>query len=176
MVLSTKGTPSPSCSKLYEALCVSSCTSCGNFAAWINIITSCRVCYICLTTRESSQPTIPSLAKSVYGLDKSRILEFPRMKSEPSVYGARAPRKTYQKRQIWLDGEATYRAAIYSECQRLLHGPQCRKIMQAYVQQLSSISCERLADGFSLPLRSDSTTEKPISNASCAWYARHGMM
>lgn len=188
-VLSTRRSPSPSLSQLYELLCSQSCGFCGEFGAWIHLLTASRVCYICFTTKSECQPVLRPYIRAAYGLEKKTVIGLPTMLSLPGAYGLYLYGKSQQKRQILVDDVAARWAAIrlhgskpalniFMEQKRLAQGregPQHAEMMMAYARQLSGIhrfNGRSHREGVPLTTGEDSYPRRFMCVVRIPWYDR----
>jgi len=75
-----------SCRQLHEQLCSHECVNCGRFGAFFYVLTSSRVCYVCLVENPQFLPITPNHAGVIYGLEPSEIAKLPTAVSIPGRY------------------------------------------------------------------------------------------
>jgi hypothetical protein len=98
------------CEMLYKKLFIHGCEECGDFAAYLYIITCKRVCFLCLSEKPSYLPIGADLIKWRYGLDRRKIQILPHMKTLPGIY---SPGERKFSRSITLfDFDSILRIAI----------------------------------------------------------------
>lgn len=93
---------------LYEFQATPACCFCGDFAAYIYLLTSARVCWLCLMERVEILPMLPSHARDEFGLDNQTFVQVPTFRSLPGTYSHR--RTTHRKRFALVDRVAAERA------------------------------------------------------------------
>lgn len=108
--LSLKLSNSTTLSKLYGALTTASCFLCGDFGAFVYMLSCNRVCFLCLTQRPELLPMVPSHAKDKYGLDSKAVSSLPILRSLPGVYSQRQHR--HRDRKSLVDPTAAEQAGI----------------------------------------------------------------
>lgn len=98
------------CEDLYATLCTAQCERCGDFGAYLYILTCKRVCFLCFTQAEAYLPLRFIHATQKFGLDRSILNTLPRMRSIPGKY-ANNPKKC-RERLTLVDPESARRAGI----------------------------------------------------------------
>ena len=96
--------------ELYSALTTASCFLCGDFGAFVYMLSCKRVCFLCLTQRPEVLPMIPSHARDRYGLDNKALSGLPKMRSLPGVYSQGQTR--HRNRKALVDPMAAEEAGI----------------------------------------------------------------
>lgn len=74
---------------LHGALVTQDCFLCGDFAAYIYLLSCSRVCTLCLIERVETLPMLPSHAKDKFGLDNKALSRLPTLRSLPGIYSHR---------------------------------------------------------------------------------------
>jgi hypothetical protein len=94
--------------KLYDTLCSNACVQCGDFAAFIYLLSCSRVCYICLREKDAFLPLTLSHAKDKYGLNAASARTLPYVLTLPGTYSA--PPLRQSRRVTLVDSSAAERA------------------------------------------------------------------
>lgn len=140
--------------ELYVALTTASCFLCGDFGAFVYMLSCRRVCFLCLTQRPELLPMIPSHAKSKYGLDSKALSGLPKLRSLPGVYSQGLTR--HRNRKSLIDPTAAEEAGI------VLHGSreQMAKAADGLRTSLEASWQTRMQE-YECKAKADPTTRKP---------------
>lgn len=89
-----------SVARLHSALCTDRCASCGNYGAFLFLLSADRCCFACLLMNQSLWMIPPTLARDCFDLTKHDSKALPILRSIPGVYSVR--NKISRKRPILL--------------------------------------------------------------------------
>lgn len=109
-VLSTGVAQYLSSRSLYNALCAQACGKCGDFGAFLYLLTCSRVCFLCLIEDCQFLPMTTTLAKEAYGLNRRTLSALPTLRSLPGTYSQM--QKIWRKRVALVDSEVARQAGI----------------------------------------------------------------
>ena len=74
---------------LYDKLCTATCETCSHFGGYLYLITCKKVCFRCLSRRDSFLPLSRADIVRKYGLQSGHMARIPRMRSRPGRYSER---------------------------------------------------------------------------------------
>ena len=74
------------CQHLFKALCTAECEVCGDFGAYIYLLTYKRVCLLCLSSKPEFLPLRPSSARHKFGIGIDIVEALPHMRSIKGVW------------------------------------------------------------------------------------------
>ena len=152
--LSVKISGSTTLLELYGALTKASCFLCGDFGAFVYMLSCKRVCFLCVTQRPELLPMILSHAKDKYGLDTEALSGLLKMRSLPGVYSQGQTR--HRNRKALVDPTAAEEAGI------ALHGSreQMAKTAKGLRTSLEANWQKRMAE-YECKAKSDPKVRKP---------------
>lgn len=152
--LSLKLSGSTTLSELYGALTTASCFFCGDFGAFIYILSCNRVCLLCVMQRPELLPMTPSRAKDKYGLNRKTLSSLPTLRSLPGVYSQSF--HIHRNRKSLVDPTAAEEAGL------ALHGSreQMAKVTMELKTSLEAHWQKKMQE-YECKVKSDPTIRKP---------------
>ena len=108
--LSLRLSDSTTLSQLYGALTTASCFLCGEFGAFIYMLSCSRVCLLCVEQRPELLPLSLSHAKHKYGLNRKAVSSLPTLRSLPGVYSQSFTK--HRNRKALVDPTAAEEAGL----------------------------------------------------------------
>ncbi|KZM18262.1 ATP binding [Ascochyta rabiei] len=97
---------------LYNKLCVPECEHCGDFGGYLYLITSRRVCFLCLTRLRQYLPLRIRAAKREFRLSKTLVQQLPLMQVVPGKY---SPNEKFTPVAVLVDYESAFCAGTMQE-------------------------------------------------------------
>ncbi|KAI5465235.1 hypothetical protein BGZ63DRAFT_478851 [Mariannaea sp. PMI_226] len=94
---------------LFEKLCTPDCEECGDFGAYLYLITCKRVCFLCLTQDKQYLPLRTRQASQKFGLEIETIKALPCMRVIPGIY---SPNEKRAKSSVLVDYQSAQDAGI----------------------------------------------------------------
>ncbi|PWY94017.1 hypothetical protein BO94DRAFT_531983 [Aspergillus sclerotioniger CBS 115572] len=82
---------------LHNQLTTTKCDSCGDFAAYIYLLTCRRVCFLCFTQKTAYLPLSQEDVIRKFGLQSTHLAGLPHMKSFPGCYSPRGLERRRRK-------------------------------------------------------------------------------
>lgn len=85
---------------LYQSVCETRCTICGDFGGYLYLITCSRVCFICFTENKLFLPVNPKFASMATGRSREELKKLPHIRSVHGLYADRL-RAYHQRLTLW---------------------------------------------------------------------------
>ncbi|KAL9099211.1 MAG: hypothetical protein Q9163_005254 [Psora crenata] len=153
------------CQDLYDKLCTANCDTCGDFGGYLYLITSRRVCFICLSGDVSYLPLLRVDVVRKFGLESRDLATIPQIRSIPGYYSPN--KKICRKRLTLFDHDSARCAGI------AVHGTV--SAMEEYVSKVAEQRRSNFKDKESMYLSTGGQRGKPRPlRDQDAWDAKSG--
>jgi hypothetical protein len=101
------------CEMLYQTLFKDECVECGEFGAYLYVITCKRVCLDCFESKSQYLPISAQVVNGRYGIDHQKIESLPHIKTLVGPYSpCRRLQSQLSRSHVLYDAESAIQAAV----------------------------------------------------------------